>query len=160
MSRAANLRVLSGFFVCALLAACGRYFAPDINLDRYATEQEITGRWVLTAASLAVAQRDGYQSRAGTSHEIFLRADGTCDFRSLQESGQIHNTVYLEVHVTWKLKHDTPMSERAKRKNEIFITVGRQGISLYLTEEKGGLHLWDHWGDPDAWEFLKYERRG
>jgi hypothetical protein len=28
-----------------ILAGCGRYFAPDINLPRYASEKELVGRW-------------------------------------------------------------------------------------------------------------------
>jgi hypothetical protein len=141
-----------------LLVACGRYFAPDINLKRYATEKEIIGRWSLTARTLALAKRDGYAAAASAQHEIVFHGNGTCDFRSITEFGQ--NVAYLDAHGSWKLEHDVGLPGETKRKNEVTIRIKDRAIGFFLTEEEGRLLLWNFWGDPDSWEFIKYEKRG
>jgi hypothetical protein len=42
----------------------------------------------------------------------------------------------------------------------VLIRIKDRGISLYVTEEKERLVLWDFWGDPDEWELLRYEKKG
>ena len=153
-----KVRIVPAILAAMLLAACGRYFAPDINLERYATEKEIVGSWSLVSRTLEIASRDGYAPAAGTPHEISFREDGTCVFRSITEFGQ--KADYLDARGSWKLEHDTGMPSEKKRKNEVSIRIKDREISLYLTEEKGQLLLWEFWGDPDSWEFIKYERKG
>jgi len=141
-----------------LLVACGRYFAPDINLRRYATEKEIVGSWRLIPQTLEIAKRDGYAPAATKLHEIIFHEDGTCDFHSLTEFGS--KAAYLDARGSWKLEHDTGMPSETKKKNEVSIRIKDRGISLYLTDEKDRLLLWNFWGDPDSWEFIKYEKQG
>src|SRR4051812_43419987 len=114
-------RALTAFLAIMLLAACGRYFAPDINLQRYATEKELIGTWSLTPQTIAVVKRDGYAPSPATAHEIIFREDGTCDFRSI--TGFAHNIDYLDDHGSWKLAHDTSMPDEKKKKNEVSIRI-------------------------------------
>lgn len=144
-------------FLVIGLTACGRYFTPNINLDRYATEKDIVGTWQLLPSTLQFAARDGYKAEAPV-HEIEFRADGSCVYRSITEFGQ--KATYLNAQGTWKLEHDTEGKGERKRKNEIKLMLNHHGLSFYLTEENGKILLWYWWGDPDSWEFIKYEKKG
>ena len=140
------------------LAGCGRYFTPNINLDRYATKEEVVGTWQLLPSTLQLATRDGYKPPKSLVHEIEFRADGTCTFKSITEWAQ--KATYMDACGTWKLQHDTERKGERKRKNELKLSVGPEGLEFYLTEEDGKVLLWYWWGDPDSWEFIKYEKRG
>jgi hypothetical protein len=153
-----RLRSLVAIVLLVLASACGRYFPPDIHLPRYATAEEIVGTWNLAEHTLRIAKRDGYVPSESTPHQIVFRTDGTCDFQSITEFG--HKAEYRDSRGSWKLEHDTGMPREKKKKNEVVIRIKDRGISLYLTEEKGRLVLWDFWGDPDEWELLRYEKRG
>lgn len=139
-----------------LLAACARYFAPDLHLKRHATEPELVGRWQLTPPSLALARRDGYDGGTGRAHEIVLHQDHVCEFRSLVQSAR--SVEYLATRGTWQLARDTGSPGGKKRKNELQIRVGPRLVRFYLSEEKGRLLLWNFWGDPDLWELTRYEK--
>jgi hypothetical protein len=158
VSRRMKTSAVTILFAVVLVAGCGRYFAPDINLKRYATEKEIVGRWNLATQTLQIANRGGYAPAPGTQHEITFREDGTCDFRSITEFGQ--KAEYRNAHGSWKLEHDAGMQSEKKRRNQVSIRINDLGIRLYLTEENGRLLLWNFWGDPDSWEFIKYDRTG
>jgi len=142
----------------SVLVGCGRYFTPNINLDRYATKEEIVGTWQLLPSTMQLAVRDGYKPSQPSIHEIEFRSDGTCTFKSITEWAQ--KATYLSEKGTWTLEHDTERKGERKRKNELKLTLGSQGLEFYLTEESGKVLLWYWWGDPDAWEFIKYEKRG
>jgi hypothetical protein len=142
----------------SVLAGCGRYFTPNINLDRYATKEEIVGTWRLLPSTLQLATRDGYKPSETLVHELEFRADGSCTFESITEWAQ--KATYLSMQGTWTLEHDTERKGERKRKNELKLTLGSQGLEFYLTEEDGKVLLWYWWGDPDSWEFIKYEKRG
>jgi len=153
-----TLCVTLALLATTLLAACGRYFAPNINLDRYATDKEIVGRWGLVPQTLMIAKRDGYAPAASTPHEIIFHEDGTGDFRSIV--GFAGKTDYRDARGSWKLEHDISTGSEKKKKNQVMIRIGDFGIRLNLTEENSHLLLWDFWGDPDQWEFIKYGRQG
>jgi hypothetical protein len=153
-----GLRSLLAVVLLLIASACGRYFPPDIHLPRYAAAEEIVGTWNLAARTLGIAKRDGYVALEATPHQIAFRADGTCDFSSITEFGR--KVEYRSSRGSWKLEHDTGMPGEKRKKNEVVIRIKDRGISLYITEEKGRLFLWDFWGDPDEWELLRYEKSG
>lgn len=139
------------------LAGCGRYFAPDIRLKRQVAANEITGTWVLRGDSLTIAKRDQfhpYHEQPGRMHEIELRPDGTCHFRSITQMP----TDYLDCEGEWQLGHsskDTNIPEL----DLLLKKGGGYGFSLDFTEEDSHLVVWQYWGDPDSWEFLKYDKQ-
>lgn len=140
-----------------LLFGCGRYFTPNINLDRYATLQEIVGTWTLRPDTLLLAQRDGYKPSSNAVHQIEFEQDGSCAFRSIINTG-LTDSLYLVARGRWRLEHDTHRKDERERKNELFLELDKQEFKFLLTEEDGRILLWDFWGDPDSWEFIKYER--
>ena len=141
----------------SVLAGCGRYFTPNINLDRYATKEEIVGTWQMLPSTMQLAERDGYKPQSSI-HEIEFCSDGTCSFRSITESAQ--KATYLDARGTWTLHHDTERKGERKRKNELKLSIGNQELGFYLTEESRHVLLWYWWGDPDSWEFIKYGKHG
>jgi hypothetical protein len=150
---------MRGFVVIiaiAALAACGR-FAPDRNLKRHVSENDIVGTWRLLPKSLDVVKKDaGYSPAEGTPHDIIFRADGSCHFRSIDEGGPVR-AEYFDTEGTWKLVHHPAFGGESKE-NEVQIVIGVSGINFNLAEEKRRLHLWQFWGDPDEWQFLEYEK--
>ena len=152
-----GLRCVATILAALVLAACGRYFAPDLNLDRHVTEKELEGTWSLVTATLELARRGGYAPRAGTRHEIVFRANGTCEFRSLTDDPG--SADYLEASGTWRLLHDTGAAAEKKRKNELRIRMQHRDVILFLMEENDRLRLWNFWGDPDSWVFIKYDKK-
>ena len=140
-----------------LLIGCGRYFAPDIRIKRPVAAAEVAGTWVLRGDCLTVAKQDHfhpYHEQSGHAHEIEIRADGTCRFRSITQMP----TDYLDCEGTWRLGHsskdkDAPQLDLLLQRNGVY------GFSMDFTEENGHLVLWEYWGDPDEWQFLKYDKQ-
>jgi len=97
----------------SVLAGCGRYFTPNINLDRYATKEEIVGTWQLLPSTLQLATRDGYKPLQSSVHKIEFRADGTCTFESITEWAE--KATYLSTQGTWTLEHDTERKGERKQ---------------------------------------------
>ena len=141
------MRSLVVFVAVTALTACGR-FAPDRNVRRHVSDNEIVGTWRLLPSSLDVAKKDaGYSpTEASRPHDIVFRADGSCHFRSIDESPPTR-TEYLDTEGTWKLAHYPPFSDA--KPNEVQIAIGVRGSKLNLDEVKHRLHLWQYWGDPD-----------
>ena len=139
-----------------LLASCG-YFAKDIHLKREVAAKEVIGVWRLRDESLSMARKDSirpYSEQPDRLHEIEIRVDGTCRFRSITQMP----TDYLDCEGTWQLAHalndkHVPQLDFTLKKG------GGYGFSLDFTEEEGRLVLWEYWGDPDSWEFLKYDKK-
>ncbi|WAC20757.1 hypothetical protein OVA24_05095 [Luteolibacter sp. SL250] len=152
-----RLAVCSLILAAAAICGCGRYFAPDINLERHATEEEIEGRWMLAPTTLDLARRDGYRPETGYLHEIVFHENGTCDFRSIIPNiGGV--ATYHDLRGRWELRHDAKTSGGKTIKNEVSIEAGQYSLRLGVTEEDKTLCLWEFWGDPDSWEFLKYQK--
>lgn len=149
------LRGIALICTVAVLATMGCRFPPDIDLRREASVEEIVGTWELSADTLKLAKREGYSPPAGRPHEVIFHADGTCVFRSITEFA--YKVDYLDASGVWRLEHER-RSGRA-RKNELMISIDRRGIPLYLTESSGRLQLWYFWGDPDEWEFVRYDQK-
>ena len=149
------MRVLALFFAVTL-AACGD-FAPDRNLRRHASAEEIVGTWRLLPSSLNVLKKEAQYSPVEISrpHDIVFRSDGSCHFRSADEFSP-ERAEYFDTEASWKLVHDPPFSDG--KRNEVQIIVGVRGITLNLAEVNHRLHLWQFWGDPDGWQFLEYEK--
>ena len=139
-----------------LVAACGSPFEPEISLDRYATEKEIIGRWMLIPQTLEIMKRDGNAPTSAMTYEIIFRKDGTCDFRSIVAFWK--TAKYFNGHCSWKLLHDSGKRNKKVIKNRVYLQVKDNSIWFYLTEENGRILLWDFWGDPDDWELIKYEK--
>ena len=102
--------------------------------------------------------RDGYRPSESSVHEIEFRDDGTCEFKSITEWPQ--KVTHRSLQGTWTLEHDTELKGERKRKNELNLSLGNEGLEFYLTEDDGKIILWYWWGDPDSWEFIKYEKTG
>jgi hypothetical protein len=154
-----NLRTVILITALANTLGCARYFAPDINLNRYVSTNELVGTWDLAPGSLKLAVRDGYVPPKDANHQITFLADGTCRFASFVPFGR--RTYYVSATGTWELAHDKDFEGNSKGiKNTLDILVQSAGWTMYFTEENGKVILWDFWGDPDQWEFTKYGPRG
>ena len=140
----------------ALLLGCGRYFAPDINLSRFLKESDVIGTWILTSNTLILAKKDGYVPLPESLHQITIGSNGVCQFSSIVEFGE--RVQYVEGDGQWQINHDTE-----GRKNRLQLRISTKNetrdMSFDFTEEKNTIYLWDFWGDPDSWEFLKYKSK-
>jgi polyferredoxin len=150
-------RLIAALLAIPLLAACGRYFRPDINLDRYASDREIVGRWTLRTSSIEVLKRFGYLPPAGKPHELVFHLNGECEYRSAREVA-FNRREYCEAQVVWMLQHDAVTWSDKKRKNEVIISFAKDSECLMLQESKGRIVLWSTLGDPDSWEFMEYDK--
>ena len=146
-------------FVLALLAGCKpAYFAKDIRLQRKVEVPEIIGTWKLRPDSLEKAkrdgQRDGFAPSSGQTYQIQVRADGTCHFSSLTQMP----LKYEDYEGTWQLN----FQKHEARPNELYFELKRgagYGFTLEFTEENRHLVLLEYLGDPDDWQFLKYDKQ-
>ena len=142
------------------LAACGSYFAPDINLKRKASEKEIVGTWKLTSQTRDLLKAKGFADEPSKEYTITFASDGSLQFSSIMEDAE--HPVLMEGAGNWTLEHDLAQGDNIKKANDISLKIHFPKTTywyhLFLTEENGKLLLWYWYGDPDSWEFIKYER--
>jgi len=141
-----------------LFAGCRpAYFAKDIRLQRKVETAEVIGTWKLRGDSLETAKRegqgDGFTPAPGQTYQILFRSDGTCHFSSLTQMP----LKYADYEGTWRLD----FRKNEHRPNELSVELKRgagYGFTLEFTEEDGRLVIWEYLGDPDDWQFLKYDK--
>ena len=147
-------------FGSALLALLGMrcQHSEGRSLGRDVSAEEVVGTWQMTPHTVNVLREAGYTLPVDAAqHQIVLRADGTCDFRTIPQvltaGGQPEPR--LDGPCRWKLDK-----------------VGQQALQLdvegdplrhpyYYFDEapNGGLTLWQHVGDPDAWRYVEYVKQ-
>lgn len=130
----------------------------DPRLRRPVAQSEVVGVWTLSPKSVTLATKDlfdAYHPKDGAKHELELRQNGTCHFRSILQMP----TEYTDCEGEWKLGVDTSDAKVPM----LYLTLHREkrdhGISLYFADEQGRLTIWGCWGDPDNGERLEYHKR-
>jgi hypothetical protein len=151
----------AGFLFPALVALClPGCGLPDRNLSRKLTTADVTGTWRLTAASLALLNRDGFKGAPEQRYTIVLKKDGQLNFASV--ISDFHTGTYMECQGTWNLGHDTRESSGLRVANTLRMRLKTASADRFtgmgFAETDGRLVLWDFYGDPDSWEFIEYER--
>lgn len=133
--------------------------ASDLRLHRPVAAQEVVGTWDLSADSIAMAGRVYYDKpylpAKSTVHQLELRADGTCRFRSLLDWT---DTRYVDCAGTWKVRPDGNSADISELELNLNLKRGFS-TSLQFGEEDGKLFIWTNWLDPDGGDILRYERR-
>ena len=114
----------------------------------------------MTEASLKLLQRDGYTPSADQPLTITFAADGSLAFASVLEHAE--GDACVQHGGKWHLRYDTEAKNVVPKANTIELEMMRPDDTFFselsLTEHAGKLRLWDYYGDPDAWEFIEYER--
>lgn len=141
-----------GAILLLMLAGCGSYFMPDRNISDRIAEKDLVGTWVLTAESLKLLKRDGYQD-AEQVQQIVFKDDGRCEYSGVEIYKP--KLSYKSTQGSWKLKHDVKESGGTKA-NAIELPVAGE---LNLARKDGVLILWAFYGDPDSWEFMEYVKK-
>lgn len=144
--------------ICCLLVGCGPAGPGpgNIRLKRPVTTEQAVGVWKLREECLArLVKKEGYRAPSGAVHELELRRDGTCHFRSLLQSP----TRYVDCEGTWRL---TPEGEKT---TTLALSLslkepGGYALALDFTELFGKVELFHYWGDPDACDILRFEKKG
>lgn len=154
-------------FLSFILLSCGPAgFGPsEIRLNREIAPSEVVGTWRLQQACLDMLAKDGswpvpYRPPPGTPHEIEIREDGTCRFRSVRlhhdDKANKQSIEYFDWEGTWSL--DRPLGGRNRNELRLSFETQRTGMSLDFTALFKQVDLWHYWGDPDACSVMLYER--
>ncbi len=151
---------LAIIWVLIISTGCSPFGLPDRNLKQYVSKNEVIGSWTMTAKSLSLLIRDGFQKKEGHQYEIEIFPDGTCRFQSVR--GKFQGGIYHEVMGNWKLEHDKTGDSNVKKKNtlQLQLPLSKSTSYHYLNFDKkdGKLILWNFYGDPDSWEFIEYTK--
>jgi len=132
--------------------------ALDNSLHRPVSEKEVVGVWQLTDESIIMTTKaapDPYRPSNGRIHQIDLRSDGTCHYRSLLYMP----TRYVDCQGTWSITPKIGQKDVYELNMGILVDGSQYGFSLDFGETKGTLFLWTYWGDPDGGDLLKYEKK-
>lgn len=127
----------------------------DFRLKREVTSAEVIGAWKLRDESLSLALQDGYKPAPGAIHQLDVRADGSCRYRSIRSS---YPPSFEEFEGSWRIKP----AFGEKQIYELSISIAKKGgsmFSVYFTEEKGQLVIWEYLGDPDSGTYLKFDKQ-
>jgi hypothetical protein len=148
---------------CALLLSSGCGEDKDKrHLTRVVNPPEIFGVWQMTDASRQLLLRDGYAEQPEQSYTIMFINDGTVKFNSVLDD--VKGGTYTNCLGRWRLDHDRTVDNETPRANVIELqllrTNDRYFRKLALTEEDEQVRLWNFYGDPDAKEYIEYERPG
>ncbi len=150
---------LSYAITCAttLLCGCWVWFPPpDIRLKRPVEPNEVIGCWELMESSLNTVTNahftfDPYIIKGKPEHKIVFNSDGTCIYQSLMQMP----TKYVNTNGTWKITQDSKEPKISKLE---IIHHKQIYFSLDFMEKEKELIIWEFWGDPDDWQFLKYKK--
>lgn len=136
------------------------------NIEREVRAEEVVGVWTLCYEGTTKNQleADGYRPSPDAIHEIELRADGTCRYRSVTEVFMIprSSTRYVDAEGTWSLRTFVLAVGPFKKvkSTEIILNVKEAGgRGLGITELFGPLQLWEPWGDTDGTVPHYYSRK-
>jgi len=146
--------------ILLLFLACCQY-----SENRYARHTvlpaQLTGTWHATDFSLkcvAKLPNEGRLTRA--ENEIVLKPDGSCSARGYLNPmadppprfGSTNKYETFGPGCTWTL--------RSGRHQELLISDGgKHAVSFYFDDSEGKLILWQYVTDPDAWQYVEFERR-
>jgi hypothetical protein len=155
------MRAVSGIFTGALVMAVvagGCQHSEDRYLKREVTAEEVVGTWQMTPATVKDLHDSGYTAPVDPAqHQIVLRPDGTCDFKTsprvLTEVGK--PAARVEVPCRWKLGnvgHQALLIDIESQPPERTYYHFSEGPSMRL-------ELWQHAGDPDAWRYVEYVKQ-
>jgi hypothetical protein len=145
-----------GLLTAGLVAGCQH--AEDRYLKRPVTADEVVGVWQMTDGAVKDLRDVGYTASIDPAeHQMVLRGDGTCDFRTLPrvltEAGT--PAPRMDAPCRWKLGnmgHQTLMIEIES--NPL------QRVYYYFSEGSNAqLEVWQHAGDPDAWRYVEYVKQ-
>lgn len=142
----------------AVVLSTGCQHAEDRYLERAVAANEVVGTWQMTPGTVKDLQDTGYTASIDPmQHQIVLRSDGTCDFRTLarvlDEAGK--PAPRLESECGWKLGNVGHQAVQIDTHTE-----PPQHPYYYFSEGPGGrLELWQHAGDPDAWRYVEYTKQ-
>jgi hypothetical protein len=133
---------------------------PSRDLDEYVGEADVVGTWRLTDASLRLLRGDGFVTSDEHLYQITFRADGHCLYSSVLIASDPDE--YVNVEGRWELEHDTTGDSNIVVKNavDLRLDLGDGGYHghLHFHKRDGRLILWEFHTDPDAWEFVEYEK--
>ena len=131
--------------------------------NRYARRaikpEGLVGTWGATEFAMKSLRDNGVREHLNREeHELILRTDGTCSIRTIMNMpvfGSVDYRVY-ESGCQWELGD-----------------IGHQALKLELTpvpdygapyyyfaEEGGKLIIWQYATDPDAWQYMEFEKGG
>jgi len=122
------------------------------------TADEIVGVWQMTSETVKDLRDSGYTAPIDPAqHQIVLRLDGTCDFRTLPrvltETGTPAPPV--DAPCRWRLGkvgHQALMIEIESNPPERTYYYFSEGADARL-------EVWQHAGDPDAWRYVEYVKQ-
>ena len=144
-------RYLPILVLLLLPSGCSGY--GDIRLKRQVATAELVGVWQLHPNCVTWLSKTGrYSPKPGTTFQIEFRADGTCHYRSLLQNP----TTYLDVDGTWRLQ---TLKDGRSQLNLTLKKGGGYGLPLDFTDIFGHLEIFNYWGDPDACDILRYDKK-
>jgi hypothetical protein len=155
------MRPVREVFVSAsvvVILAAGCQHAEDRYLKREVTAEEIVGTWQMTPGTVKDLADTGYTEPVDpTQHQIVLRSDGTCQFKTLTqvltESGR--PAPRIEAECRWKLGNVGHQAVQIEVQTE-----RPQHPYYYFSEGPNArLEMWQHAGDPDAWRYVEYTKQ-
>jgi hypothetical protein len=132
------------------------------HLERVVNMPEILGVWEMTKASQDLLKRDGYVELVDQPYTITFNNDGSLKFTSVLDD--VRGGTFTNCLGKWKLDHDRTVDDETPRANVVELQLLRPNDryfrKLALTEVDEHVRLWNYYGDPDAKEYIEYERPG
>lgn len=153
------MRTIGIAFLAIALGGCQH--SENRYLDREVSAAEMPGTWQMTPATVKDLQNSiiGYPLPVNPSeHQIILRGDGTCTFRTVPTQGISEGQAVprIDAECRWKLGtmgHQTLHID-------ILAPDGDKSVYYHFDQSKEGkLQLWQYLGDPDLWKYLEYEKQ-
>jgi hypothetical protein len=117
------------------------------------------GTWTATAFSLSCLAKLPNEGRLTKSeNQIVLRQDGSCSARGYlnptadpQPPGSRNNYQVVDAGCTWTLRNGT-------HQELVLAARPNGGASFYFDDSEGKLILWQYVTDPDAWQYVEFQR--
>lgn len=151
------MRYLAVLLITVILAAC--QFSGNRHLTRKVRSAELIGNWQATEFGIKSLRQMGVRDHlAVRDHSMTLRADGSCELRTIMNMPLLENAEYrtYDAGCRWRI-----------------VEIGHQALEFelkpappvgtpyyYFTEEDGRLLLRQYATDPDRWLYMEFERRG
>jgi hypothetical protein len=141
----------------AILAGC--QFSENRYLTRAVRADELVGRWRATESALKSLRDVGVRDHlTNEEHTIVLRPDGSCSLRTVMNMPVVGAADYrtYDSGCRWRLGDVGHQALRFDLKPAP--SVGPP--YYYFAEEGGRLLLWQYATDPDAWQYMEFEKIG
>jgi hypothetical protein len=150
------MRLHSVALICAVV---GVTFACQHSENRYLTRNvtraEVVGTWTATPAAIDGLRYAGHARHLSTAdHEIVIRSDGTCSYRSFADAIETKgpDEGYVETDCTWLL------GNAGHQALLLHLNTPATDVHFYFSEENSRLLLWQYAGDPDAWRYVEFAK--